>query len=80
MPAPGRGACAGRQARRPALREPAVCGGDGHTGSEGQLPERPGKEEGWQHLKPAGVTHTSEVGRRDGRTLNTSAPACGNLN
>lgn len=41
-----------------------MCGGDGHTGSEGQLPRRPrGKEEGWQHLKPAGVISTSEVGR-----------------
>lgn len=24
-------------------RGPAVCGGDGHTGSEGQLPRRPGE-------------------------------------
>ena len=45
MPAPGRGACTGHQARGPALREPAVCGGDGHTGSEGQLPRRPREKE-----------------------------------
>ena len=47
MPAPGHRVRAGLQARGPALREPAVYGGDGHTGSEGQLPKRPrGKEQG----------------------------------